>query len=61
MTMHNGKIEAKSATVPEVAKLLPLSASLVSITTNTFVYLRCYHFQSLTPITTIPSDYVIFL
>jgi hypothetical protein len=35
MTMQNGNIEAKSAAVPEVAKLPPLPATLVSITTST--------------------------
>jgi len=48
MMMQNGNIEAKSAAVPEVAKLLPLPASLVSITTSTFVCSRCCHYQSLT-------------
>jgi hypothetical protein len=58
MTMQNGNIEAKSAAVPEVAKLLP---SLVSITTSTSLCSRCCHYQSLTPIATIPSDYATFL
>ncbi len=35
MTMQNGNIEAKSAAASEVANLLPLPASLVSITTST--------------------------
>jgi len=61
MTMHNGKIEAKPAAVPEVAKLLPLPASLVSITTSTSLCSRCCRYQSLTPITSIPSDYGTFL
>ncbi len=56
MMMQNGNIEAKSAAVPEVAKLLPLPASLVSITTSTSVCSRCCHYQSLTPIAVIPSD-----
>jgi hypothetical protein len=59
--MHNGNIETKSAAVPEVAKLLPLPASLVSITTNTSLWSNCCHHQSLTPIATIPSDYATFL
>jgi len=49
MMMQNGNIEAKSAAVPEVAKLLPLPASLVSITTSTSLCSRCCHYQSLTP------------
>jgi hypothetical protein len=61
MTMQNGKIEAKSAAVPEVAKLLPLPASLVAIATSTSLCSRCCHCQSLPPITTIPSDYATFL
>jgi len=32
--IQNGDIEAKPAAVSEVAKLLPLGASLVSITTS---------------------------
>jgi hypothetical protein len=32
--IQNGDIEAKPAAVSEVAKLMPLPASLVSITTN---------------------------
>jgi len=32
--IQNGNIEAKLAAVPEVAKLLPLPASLVSVTTS---------------------------
>ncbi len=61
MMMQNGNIEAKSAAVPEVAKLLPLPASLVSITTSTSVCSRCCHYQSLTPIAVIPSDDATFL
>jgi hypothetical protein len=61
MTMQNGNIEAKPAAVPEVAKLLPLPASLVSITTSTSLWSRCCNHQSLTPITTIASDYATFL
>jgi len=61
MTMQNGNIEAKSAAVPEVAKLLPLPASFVSITTSTSLCSRCCHYQSFTPITSIPSDYATFL
>jgi hypothetical protein len=61
MTMQNGNIEAKPAAVPEVAKLLPLPASLVSITTSTSLCSRCCHYQSLTPIASIPSDYATFL
>jgi hypothetical protein len=61
MTIQNGSIEAKSAAVPEVAKLLPLPASLVSITTSTSLCSRCCHYQSLATIASIPSDYATFL
>lgn len=61
MTMQNATIEAKSAAVPEVAKLLPLPALFVSITTSTSFCSRCCHYQSLTPIASIPSDHATFL
>jgi hypothetical protein len=59
MTMQNGNIEAKSAA--EVAKVLPLPAPLVSITTSTSLCSRCCHYQSHTPMTSIPFDYATFL
>ncbi len=61
MTMQNGNIEAKSAAVPEVLKLLPLPASLFSITTSTSLCSRYCYYQSLTPIATIPPDSATFL
>ncbi len=45
-----GNIEAKLAAVPEVAKLLPLPASLVSITTSKSLPWSCCHYQSHIPL-----------